>query len=283
MNKNDNRRCNLRVVSSSGNAQNRSTYESKSRFLGAMWNESYQKWSARIRVDGKQYFGGYYNTEEEAFTESERLRAMYAPFSQAACARKMMWKYIDFDSADCGYKHESLLPNSTCPECSKKIPKLKFKEPFYFEIGAGYRPTEGYVHNDLKFDNHIEVVYDAEKVHEILETKADIVRATHILEHFPFRNTVEILENWSSILKPGGQLYIEVPNVLGHANGVVSGETSEEDFGTFMYGEQDYPGNFHMAGFTPSILRKRLEQAGLENINIQDIGMVVIGSGTKVV
>lgn len=62
----DNRKCNLRVVSTRQNNQNRlGTFTSK--YPGVYWNKNAGKWHVRIRVNGKQKHLGYFIDEEKAF------------------------------------------------------------------------------------------------------------------------------------------------------------------------------------------------------------------------
>src|SRR5438105_3321848 len=44
------------------------------------------------------------------------------------------------------------------------------------------------------------------------DASADEVRASHVLEHFSHRDTLNVLKEWVRVLKPGGVLKIAVPN-----------------------------------------------------------------------
>ena len=61
----DNRRENLRVVTTRENQQNRHMKKS-SRFPGVSWEEWRQKWKAQIAVNRKNHNLGRYNSEEAA-------------------------------------------------------------------------------------------------------------------------------------------------------------------------------------------------------------------------
>ena len=63
----DNRRSNLRVATIQQNSWNqRKKPNTSSRFKGVSWHVSNKKWSAYIRVNGKQKMLGHFLTEEEA-------------------------------------------------------------------------------------------------------------------------------------------------------------------------------------------------------------------------
>lgn len=141
------------------------------------------------------------------------------------------------------------------------------------ELGAGDRPTPGYVHQDIRELDDIEIVCDACDVHlHVGPSACDEIRATHMLEHLPYAETVGVLEQWRFALKPGGELYLEVPNLAWQASAYVSGEISDEELVHYVYGEQDHEHNFHMAGFTPGLLGKRLLQAGYVQVETGVVG-----------
>jgi hypothetical protein len=63
----DNRRCNLRFVSSSTNRQNsKIPSTNKSGFRGVCWNKGVGKWQAQIQKGSKNYYLGLYDTPEKA-------------------------------------------------------------------------------------------------------------------------------------------------------------------------------------------------------------------------
>jgi len=57
--KTDNRICNLRVVSTSGNSQNKAS-------KGCCYDKNMQKWKAYISINNKRTHLGYFDTQEEA-------------------------------------------------------------------------------------------------------------------------------------------------------------------------------------------------------------------------
>ncbi len=65
----DNRRENLRYVTSSQNGMNRGMMKSNtSGYRGVTWDKKTEKWRARIGLNGKQIWLGYFDDIEEAAT-----------------------------------------------------------------------------------------------------------------------------------------------------------------------------------------------------------------------
>lgn len=156
-------------------------------------------------------------------------------------------------------------------------------EPFPLEIGAGERPTPGFIHNDARPLPDIEIVSDArrELVGIVGQGNASVVRACHVLEHFPYGETVNVLSEWREMLSVGGQIHIEVPNLSWQTRAHVSGEITDQEFVYFCYGEQNYSGNFHCAGFTYELIGSKLLESGFSTVRVVDIGQVLVATAMK--
>lgn len=155
------------------------------------------------------------------------------------------------------------------------------------DLGCGDRPYEdgtGWTHFDERDLPDVEIVGKIEDVHMYVDPKScEAIMARHILEHFSHRHTNSILVQWWRLLKDGGVLHVEVPNLGWQARTLADGheDWGQEKLVTLIFGDQDYPGNFHKTGFTYLILKRDLERAGFNNVHVQDIGMVLVAEGTK--
>lgn len=88
--------------------------------------------------------------------------------------------------------------------------------------------------------------------------------ASQILEHFPIAETVNVLKEWYRVLKPGGKLYVSVPDFdaavkLYHRVGLV------EWLKFHLWGDQKHSLNYHYVCFTAASLSKDLMQAGFSD------------------
>lgn len=70
--------------------------------------------------------------------------------------------------------------------------------PIKLNIGAGNKPIDGFISVDIKDGiNANSLPYE--------DASVDEVYASHVLEHFPYEQTVDVLREWSRVLKPGGK------------------------------------------------------------------------------
>lgn len=132
-------------------------------------------------------------------------------------------------------------------------------EPLRLNIGSGNEITmKGYVNLDAKYgDVAFPLKYDDGSVDEIY--------ASHILEHFSFRQTLDVLKDWVRVLKPGGILKIAVPDFALIAKAYVANGYHVIADG-YVYGSQTDENEFHKAIFDEQKLWSLMEQAGLGDI-----------------
>lgn len=98
----------------------------------------------------------------------------------------------------------------------------------------------------------------------------DVVFSSHTLEHFPWMSVDSVLKEWTRVLKVGGELRLVVPNLRWSAKRILEDNVSPYDYWV-LYGEQDYPKNYHAVGFTPNSLKNLVDSLGLyEDIVTQE-------------
>ncbi len=146
-------------------------------------------------------------------------------------------------------------------------------------LGCGGRPRPGFVNVDIRDVPGVEILADVRDVEKIGIGQYEGFLAQHILEHFSFRDTVSILQLWRSLLIPGGGFQIDVPNGEWQVRAAANGEISWDEFVFYAYGEQDYPQNCHYTSFSEHSLRRSLVEAGFTNVNVADIGQVLVATG----
>lgn len=150
-------------------------------------------------------------------------------------------------------------------------------------IGSGVRPLNQPGNAWLDLDvrpivdlfNHKtyepDIIADASKI-PVEDGRFDELLAHSILEHFSKRDADKYLAEWARVLKPGGRAVISVPDMIAIAKKIITADDTGHDRKMYeainlTYGEQDYPENTHLWGYTFKSLAERLRMAGFSKIN----------------
>ncbi len=141
-------------------------------------------------------------------------------------------------------------------------------------LGCGFDKRVGYINIDIRGEVHPNVVGDIGKIPYPYDKESiDEIIAKDILEHFPFSSVDLLIKEWNRILKRGGRIYIQVPDLEYMAREVIlSKKYGFKKISFWLYGEQNYPANFHKSGFTILTLTILLEQAFFKVESIKNNG-----------
>lgn len=97
---------------------------------------------------------------------------------------------------------------------------------------------------------------------DVPDESCDVIRASHVLEHFPSAEVPKVLAHWVTKLKPGGVLKIAVPDFAYIAQAyldgsnlpiegyTMGGQTAEDDFHKSLFDEATLVDLFRGAGLT---------------------------------
>ena len=144
-------------------------------------------------------------------------------------------------------------------------------------LGCGRKLLEGYVNVDMTWDgDHPErpdVICDIRDLRpKFKDEVADEILALHCIEHVHSWEALPMLKDWHRVMKPGGKLIIECPDLFKCAVNflqiVTTGHSMlSERLGILgMYGEQDgRPTMAHKWGYWPESLIALVTQAGFVN------------------
>ena len=134
-------------------------------------------------------------------------------------------------------------------------------------LGCGDLILPGYVNIDL-YDTRAPVKDDLRAL-KYEDGTVDEILSSHVIEHFDYMEAFVILKEWHRVLKVGGILDIETPNMLGLCKKFL--ELDE-------YGRYSLYGNFfstpwldgmwHKFLYTPTQLSWTLSHMGFINIKI---------------
>lgn len=133
--------------------------------------------------------------------------------------------------------------------------------------GGNIKPKdEGWVNIDYYKGKGVDRIIDLEKENlDYDENSVDHVLLQDSLEHLSKQRQQRFLENVYKVLKPGGDVYIQLPHLKVLAQrylGIIDNHINIEQFASFVYGGQDYLGNFHKWGYDEESLTKTLISVG---------------------
>lgn len=124
-------------------------------------------------------------------------------------------------------------------------------------LGAGDLVIDGFIPRDGARGDVLSPLPDA-------DASIDEIRASHVLEHFPYAQVPAVLQDWARALKPGGVMRIAVPDFEAIATAYMQGQPLNTQ-GYIMGGQVDHR-DFHRAIFDEDELADLLRQAGLTGI-----------------
>lgn len=133
-------------------------------------------------------------------------------------------------------------------------------------LGCGKVYKPGYINID-RFDKSV-----ADKSYDVSDlpfepNSASLIEASQLIEHFDYIHCKYILSEWFRVLKPGGTLLLETPDMeKGFKKFISSAPATQETTLQWLYGI-DSPGMGHKTGFTYSLLKNILETTGFTSIS----------------
>lgn len=96
-------------------------------------------------------------------------------------------------------------------------------------FGSNERRIDGYTNVDGLALQNVDIVHDFTTYPYPFDNDSiEDILMIEVLEHISFRETQNVLKELRRILKPGGRLYIQVPDCGSMMEAFVNGEISEE-------------------------------------------------------
>ena len=146
--------------------------------------------------------------------------------------------------------------------------KLQSLTEIHLNLGCGKKPLANKVNIDNRQLPGVDILAPVDQ----LPFEGGVIQsiyAAHLLEHFPRQYLHDVLlPYWHSLLKPGGELNLIVPDALAMMNSFYRGEMSFEDFALITFGKQDYEGDFHYVMFSAESLTGLLKATGFRDISV---------------
>jgi SAM-dependent methyltransferase len=145
-------------------------------------------------------------------------------------------------------------------------------------LGCGDKILPGYINVDIaesRLGKTPDVLCDLHKLTPFEDGSVDEILSVHVVEHFWRWEVVDVLKEWVRILKPGGIMFLECPNLLSacyellqNPDGAAGpGQEGQRSMWVF-YGDPAWrdPLMIHRWGYTPRSLAQIMHEAGLMNL-----------------
>lgn len=134
-------------------------------------------------------------------------------------------------------------------------------------LGSGDLPLDGYENLDAKFGDEVFPIRKNRAGSTMYaDNFFDEIRASHVLEHFPHGQTLDVLREWMRVLKPGGWLKIAVPDVAWISAQMTYGNPGQYPLEAYLMGGQIDGYDFHKSAWRRETLESALHLAGLIDI-----------------
>ena len=123
--------------------------------------------------------------------------------------------------------------------------------------------------------------WDIEKLDEIPDGHLEQIFTSHALEHISHRKVIEVLSLWNKKLQESGTITIIVPDLMYAfkqlrileneqvPEGLYSDEWGLHSPLSIIYGTHSQPGEYHLGGFTETLLFGALSAAKFKDIEIE--------------
>jgi predicted SAM-dependent methyltransferase len=133
---------------------------------------------------------------------------------------------------------------------------------------------------DIEARPEVDFLGNASNLNQFADDSVEAIYASHVLEHFYYglgNELIATLSEWHRVLKPGGKLYISVPNLqvlcwlFLHPNLM---PLERHQIMRIMFGGQTNEHDVHKVGFDCDILALYLEEVGFsEYERVQEFGL----------
>jgi predicted SAM-dependent methyltransferase len=134
-------------------------------------------------------------------------------------------------------------------------------------LGCGKRKLPGWVGVDSRNDVGADVVADVRYLDHWASGEVAAIYACHVLEHIPRPDVLPTLREWRRVLKPGGVLYVAVPDFERLAAMHSYHKIPLWRLIGPICGRQDYPANTHYSVYDYHYLAWLLTEAGYHTVD----------------
>ena len=158
------------------------------------------------------------------------------------------------------------------------LPPAEARTPLRLNLGCGDKILPGYVNVDVaesRAGRKPDVLCDLHRLTPFADASADEILSVHVVEHFWRWEVLDVLREWVRVLRPGGRMILECPNLVSACEAFLAdpermsgpGNEGQRTMWVF-YGDPAWqdPLMVHRWGYTPQSLARLMQEAGLVNV-----------------
>ena len=134
-------------------------------------------------------------------------------------------------------------------------------------LGSGEMKIDGYLSVDL-YNDKADIKADIITL-DLPDNSIDEMLAFHVIEHLDFVGFEKAIKNWYRMLKPGGKLIIECPDLEYGCYAFLYNKNGSKWLPNF-YGSQGGKGLYHLNGFTHQRLKHYSVKTGFSSFRIRN-------------
>lgn len=142
---------------------------------------------------------------------------------------------------------------------------------------GGWKRRDGWKIMDVTPRAETEIVGDIRNLTSFADDSITEIYASHVLEHIPHRELLDVLKGIRRVLIPSGKFYVSVPDLAVLCSLFIAPDRDMEEKAkimAIMFGAQSDPHDFHHAGFDFDIMTMYLSLAGFSSLEeVESFGL----------
>jgi len=158
-----------------------------------------------------------------------------------------------------------------CSEIKRKM-RCQMTE-VRLHLGSAKRRLNGFINIDREFSDGVDLVTDVADLSAFGDSSVVEIYSSHTLEYFDREGVRAVLAEWARVLKPGGEIYVTVPDLnqllkiytlsgdIRFVLGPMFGKWHNEHNGETLY---------HRTVWDHASLKTYLEDSGFESVSVFD-------------